>query len=415
MSWTIQFPESYQRQPGMAARGPIGPLPSVEDARPAVEHFLAGHWPDIIRTPEGDPAWPCFVPGSTYDQLWDWDAFFMAMAAPDEHLSVGQGSLRNLLSGVLPDGRPPKRREADGSFVYNSFPLPVHAQFARLLSLRTDDVEWLRPLWKKLVSIRCWYDRNAVRDGYHVWPGFQGNGLDNNPAVYGRPPNSSAGVDLAVWHWGENQCMALLAEALGENGSGYAALAARLAEQIQTRFWDPCDQFFYAIDCSADNAQTSQQKVTWPVHLKFRNFAGLFPVIMGIASEEQAAAVFDKLLDETEFLSPAGIRSHSARDGIYNNVPMGNPSNWQGPVWALTTCLSSYALARYGRLEEAKEVAGRLVRTFAADLNANGCIHEYYCGDSGQPLSKPGFLSWNLLAGRILEDLDNGRNPLCID
>jgi putative isomerase len=82
--------------------------------------------------------------------------------------------------------------------------------------------------------------------------------------------------------------------------------------------------------------------------------------------------------------------------------------------WAthLSTCLSSYALARYGRIEDAKEIAGRLVRTFAADLQANGCIHEYYCGDTGQPLSKPGFLSWNLLAGRILDDLENEVNPL---
>jgi putative isomerase len=415
MSWEIKFPESYQHQPNMAARGPIGSLPPVEEARPKVETFLRGHWKDIIRTPVGDAVWPCFVPGATYNQLWDWDAFFMAMASSDEYLDVSKGSILNLLSGVLTSGQPPKRREMDGSFVYDSFPLPVHAQFVWMLYQRTEDAEWIRPWWETLASIRRWYDAETVNGEYYVWSEFRGNGLDNNPAVYGRPPKTSAGVDLAVWHWCENHCMAQLAFALGRDGAHYGAIADRLAEQIRIRFWDPCDEFFYAIDCSSDPSQTSQQQITWPVHLKFRNFAGLFPVIMGIASAEQATAVFNRLLAPDEFLSPAGIRSHSARDGVYNNVPMGNPSNWQGPVWALTTCLCSYALARYGRVNEAKEVAGRLISTFAADLEANGCIHEYYCGDTGQPLSKPGFLSWNLLAGRILNDLDDGLNPLLLN
>jgi putative isomerase len=275
-------------------------------------------------------------------------------------------------------------------------------------------VEWICPHWDTLTTIRRWYDQESMRGAFYVWPGFRGNGLDNNPAVYGRPSYSSAGVDLAVWHWREIHSMAWLAEALNEDSSGDEASALRLTEQIRSRFWDPCDQFFYAIDCSADDSQTSQQQITWPVHLKFRNFAGLFPVIYGIATEEQAEAVFRRLLDPAEFLSPAGIRSHSARDGLYNNVPMGNPSNWQGPVWALTTCLCAYGLARYGRIDDAKEVAGRLVRTFAADIESNGCIHEYYCGDTGQPLSKPGFLSWNLLAGRVLSDLEAGMSPFVV-
>ena len=58
---------------------------------------------------------------------------------------------------------------------------------------------------------------------------------------------------------------------------------------------------------------------------------------------------------------------------------------------------------------------GRLISTYAADLQANKCLHEYYHGDTGQPLSKPEFLSWNLLAARISKDLESGVNPLSID
>ena len=342
--------------------------------------------------------------------------FRSAMAAPDEYLEVSRGCILNLLTGTLPSGMPPKMALPNGTFFYKAQPLPIHAQFAWMLCKRSGDYKWIEPFWDRLVAIRKWYDAETVAGGYYVWLGFQGNGIDNNPAVYGRPPKTSAGVDLAVWHWRENLCMAQLANALNKDGAaGYKAAADELLGLIRTFYWDPSDGFFYAIDRNVDEKQISQQSITWPTHLKFRNCSSLFPVFMGAASEEQAEAVFKRMMDPSEFLSPAGIRSHSAREGLYNNVPMGNPSNWQGPVWALTTCLCSYGLARYGRVEEAKNVAGRLISTYAADLQANKCLHEYYHGDTGQPLSKPEFLSWNLLAARISKDLESGVNPLSID
>ena len=48
---------------------------------------------------------------------------------------------------------------------------------------------------------------------------------------------------------------------------------------------------------------------------------------------------------------------------------------------------------------------------YAGDLRANGLIHEYYDADTGAPVIKPGFLSWNLLARRVLADLRDGVDP----
>jgi putative isomerase len=56
------------------------------------------------------------------------------------------------------------------------------------------------------------------------------------------------------------------------------------------------------------------------------------------------------------------------------------------------------ALHAAGRDAAANDVAGRLVRTLAADIAANGTIHEFYHAETGQPLLSPGFLSWNMLA-----------------
>ena len=68
-----------------------------------------------------------------------------------------------------------------------------------------------------------------------------------------------------------------------------------------------------------------------------------------------------------------------------NNVKMVDPSNWQGPVWGITSFLAAYGLNRYGYKQEAKEIANRMVSTFASDIKQNGCVHEYYHGDTGQP------------------------------
>ena len=116
-----------------------------------------------------------------------------------------------------------------------------------------------------------------------------------------------------------------------------------------------------------------------------------------------------------EFLSPCGIRSHSAVEPIYNNVAMGGPSNCQGPVWGFSTFFSAYALARYGYKKQALDVCYRLIRTFAADIEQNGCVHEFYHGDTGQPVMKPDYMSWNALALKVVDDIEGGTDCTTLD
>lgn len=98
-----------------------------------------------------------------------------------------------------------------------------------------------------------------------------------------------------------------------------------------------------------------------------------------------------------------------------NNELSGGPSNWQGPVWGLSTCLIAYGLARYGFAKDARETAMRMIRTFSLDIRQNKCMHEYYHGDTGQPVIKPGFLNWNMLAGKLMDDFDRGTDCTTLD
>jgi putative isomerase len=397
---------------GLYPLADITPLQDSARAAVITDEFLGQHWKKMVRQPIGNLKRPYVVPG-VYEALWDWDSFFIACAMPEESLPYGQGSILNLLDGVRADGRPPKMASPSGAYLYDAHPYPLHAQFCYLIAERMGDFDWVDAVWEKLLKVGDWYERETVvRGGYHVWLGLHGNGIDNNPAVYGRPPKSSAGVDLACWHYRDLRAMAALANKLNKPGAAeFGHRAETLGQLVRSRYWDQMDGFFYNIDCLTDQRETALQEVTWETFLKFRNWASFFPLWARLATPDQATALRNRMMDATEFLAPAGLRSHSARDPIYHNTATGNPSNWQGPVWGLSTFLTAYCLNHYGYREDAVELASRLLKVFAADIETNVCLHEFYHGDTSQPLINPGFLSWNLLALGVMNNLQENLDP----
>jgi putative isomerase len=393
-----------------SALGPIVVQHSREEALGIVKDYLTRVLPDTYRQPSEVFAHPYTVPGGGYGGLWDWDSFFMCCAMPESSVESGIGTVLNMLAGVREDGHPSKLATEERGYTYDQHPYPLLAQFCYLMARRKGDFSWVEPLFEKLLLATRWYERNTIRNGrYFTWMGLMGNGIDNNPAVYGRPPWSSAGTDLATWHYREYRAMAKLCAILNTGMEvEFTEKADNLRNLVQERYWDTVDRSFYNIDVLADTSQITQQLITWDTHIKFRSWATLFPLWGKIATPEQASTVRDRIMSEAEFLAPCGVRSHSAIEPIYNNEPMGDPSNWQGPVWGLSTFLTAYGLAKYGFIDEALEVSFRLIRTYAADISQNGAIHEFYHGDTGQPLTNPGFVSWNLFALRIIDDIHNG-------
>jgi hypothetical protein len=197
-------------------------------------------------------------------------------------------------------------------------------------------------------------------------------------------------------------------------------------------------------------------------------------VLLAIASRERLVRVLRYVLDESEFLSPYGVRSlskvHRARpfvfrvDGQEHRVEydpaesttglFGGNSNWRGPVWFPLNFLLIEALERYhhfhgdelrvecpvgsGRMltlqEVAFELAGRLSRLFAADASgrrpchggdaryANDphwkdlvLFHEYFDGDTGRGVGASHQTGWTALIAHCLEDLARMRSGGCGD
>ena len=183
--------------------------------------------------------------------------------------------------------------------------------------------------------------------------------------------------------------------------------------------------------------------------------------LLAIASRDRLVRILRVLLDESEFLSPHGVRSVSRRHrdepfvyragdaeyrvdytpGESTNGMFGGNSNWRGPVWFPVNYLLVEALERYGHFhgdtlrvecptgsgtymtltEVARELARRLSSLFlpgpdgvrpcapdpttpATDPDGRPLVHlnEYFHGDTGHGLGAR-FQGWTTLVAKCLE------------
>jgi hypothetical protein len=191
-------------------------------------------------------------------------------------------------------------------------------------------------------------------------------------------------------------------------------------------------------------------------------------LLLALPSRERLVRVLRYMLDESEFLSPYGIRSLSLLhrdhpfvlrlDGQEHRVEytpaestsglFGGNSNWRGPLWLQMNYLLIEALERYhhfygdelrvecptgsGRfltLEAvARELSRRMTALFLPDASGRRpchgddprfrddphwkdlvLFHEYFCGDSGRGVGASHQTGWTSIVIRCFEDLAHER------
>ncbi|MSR46602.1 MAG: glucosidase [Planctomycetes bacterium] len=190
--------------------------------------------------------------------------------------------------------------------------------------------------------------------------------------------------------------------------------------------------------------------------------------LLAIPSRERLERVLRYLLDESEFLSPYGIRSlskaherhpyvlHAGGEefrvdyapGESTTGIFGGNSNWRGPIWMPVNYLLIEALERYHHFygdefkvecpvgsgkrltlqQVAREIAGRVARIFLPDgTGARPChggqerfasdpafrdlalFHEYFHAETGRGLGASHQTGWTALVIRLIDDLAHAR------
>ncbi|HIG26618.1 MAG TPA: glucosidase [Verrucomicrobiales bacterium] len=511
LMWTKQFyhyiaEDWLKGDPGM----PKPPEERLQGRNRLWKHLYSR---DILSVPD-KWEYPWFA-------AWDLAFHMVPMARIDPEFAKQQMILMLREWYMHPNGQIPAYE-----FAFGDVNPPVHAWAAwRVYKIAGErghrDRDFLESVFQKLTINFTWWVNRKDPDGNNLFSGgFLG--LDNIGVFDRSKPLPSGGslqqADGTAWM--AFYCLTMLSMALelacdkdGNRQPAYEDMASKFFEHfvqicdaINTfdgaGLWHEEDGFYY------DQIVTKDHSTALPI----RSLVGLMPLIavevldeqkiqklpgfhkrltwflenrkdlarhisscnkgsdgksqhrlLAICPKERLARILKYLLDETEFLSPYGIRSlskyHKDHPFVYTNKNQtnevhytpgesdtylfGGNSNWRGPIWFPINYLLIESLERYHHFygdefkvecpdgsgnwlslkETAKEISNRLSRIFTPDSTGQRpchgdnkvcqnhpnwkdllLFHEYFHGDTGKGLGANHQTGWTALVIRLLED-----------
>ncbi|MCP4711184.1 MAG: hypothetical protein GY869_21400, partial [Planctomycetes bacterium] len=289
--------------------------------------------PQVVLPAKGCLKYDYLVPGGYYNEMWDWDGYFIGchLASRSKKDSVYLKWLvlnfLNLMDdqGYIPGCITPQGPEEG----HRRFALkPFLAQSAYWAAKKLDDFEWVKEGYndqKKVIA----YRENTQLDqqyGLFFWNHAIQSGADNNPAVGNDHTDRDMifSCDINTYQLREYLSMTKIAESLNrkEDADLFQNKAWLLEQAIQKYLWFDRDFSYYNV--RRDTGQA----------IKRVTFSNFLPLIQKLPSPQDGSRMINKYLwNETHLLSPYGLRSLSRQDKDYNNDTIITPcSNFQGPV-----------------------------------------------------------------------------------
>ena len=445
-----------------------------------------------------------------------WDLAFHCLALTLVDPDLGKQQLDLILQShyLHPNGQLPAYE-----WNFGDVNPPVHA-WSTIFTYRLEkavrgqgDLDWLERSFQKLLINFTWWVNRKDRSGSNV---FEGGflGLDNIGVFDRSAPLPTGGyldqADGTAWMALFCQNMLEISVVLAQTRPAYLVLVEKFIEHAlwitssmlhaggDTGMWDEEDGFFYDV-LRLPDGQAHRLKVRSMVGLlplcaatvfegelrgnpeleaRLQRFYEAHPevtafihnpsrpghsgrVMSAALNETKLRRVLSRMLDESEFLSPYGIRSisryHEAHPYVFragdeehrvsylpaesDSGMFGGNSNWRGPIWLPVNALIIRALLQYhlyygneltvecptgsGRqlnlYQVAEEIGRRLgsifmrdgdgrrpvyggARKFQEDPHWRDCLlfYEYFHGDNGAGLGASHQTGWTGIIARIM-------------
>jgi hypothetical protein len=504
MLWSKQF-YNYDVQRWLAGDPGLPPPPAErQHGRNAGWHHLYNR--DIVSMPD-KWEYPWYA-------AWDLGFHCVALAHVDPEFAKAQLRLITREWYMHPNGQLPAYE-----WNFGDVNPPVHA-IAALAVYELDgsrDRDWLARVFQKLLLAFTWWANVKDPEGDQIFGGgFLGM---DNVGPFDRSAPLADGLVLEQADgtgWMALYCLSMLeiAIVLAQDDPAYEDVAIKffehftlIAQAINERgLWDESDGFYY------DRVRREADGKVWPVRV--RSMTGLIPfcavatappgatdklpefservrqfldarpeyraavhpstdssspALLAVVGLDQLPRVLERLADESEFLSPHGLRSLSAayRDHPFefwtdgsvatsvdyepaeSTTPLfGGNSNWRGPIWFPVNYLIIGALRRFARRvgdtlevefpvgsgeqrtlgEIVAELSERLISIFLADSDGRRPVfggqkpfapdgawrdrllfYEYFHGDNGAGLGASHQTGWTGLVADMIVRLSAAR------
>lgn len=349
------------------------------------------------RSPAGD-----ILHGGSYPSyngffgIWSWDSWKIASAntlynqemAKEEMLTLFDYQAEN---GMVPDFISYNKH---GNNWRDSKP-PLSAWGAMNVYKECHDKEFLSKMFDKIYKFHQWWytDRDHDHNGICEYGSTDGtliaaaweSGMDNgvrfdNAKMLKNDDNAwsmnQENICLNSFLYKEKTLLAEMATILGKKdlAEKLTKEAENVKEFIQKKMFDSETGFFY------------DTRISTGEFIKVMGAECWLPLWAGIATQEQAQLVKEKMMDPLKFNStlPLGTLDISH--------PKLRPTRgyWRGPVWVDQVYFGIVGLRNYGFNQEADFLTKKFIDN-AQGLTSDGPIHENYNPLTGETLNCPNF------------------------
>ena len=305
-----------------------------------------------------------------YVGVWQWDAYFHALAYRHVEPRLAQDQIRIMLDHQREDGMIPDAIHDEGTVTHLNAPVdadvtkpPLLAWSAWKLYEMDGDREFLEEIYEPITRVNTWW--------------FEQNDLDGNGLCEYQHPFSSGLDDSPLWDEGMpvespdlNTYLCLQQEALGrmahvigeeEEAERWQQRAQAMAQRLVDRCWDERTGYFWA--------RRNGERVS------VRTPFNLFPLLTGRMPAAIARRLVDHLTDTHQFWSRYPVPSVAMDDPKYDPLKM-----WRGPTWVNINYLLIEGLMRSGYRDLARDLRHRTLDL----LCCRDDIYEYYHPETGE-------------------------------
>lgn len=306
-----------------------------------------------------------------YVGVWQWDAFFHALAYRYVDTRLAEDQLRVLLDHQLEDGMIPDAVHDEGIVVHMDTPVsaavtkpPLIAWTALRLYRTSGNRDFLDEVYEPLVRWnRWWFGHNDDDgDGIVQYNHPYSSGLDDSPLWDEGMPVESPDLNTYLVLQLESTAEIARILSLTDDAEAWARQADDLGRRMVDHFWDEPAGVFWA------------QRAHQPIRV-LTPF-NLYPLLTGRLPRRLADRLVAHLRNPAEFWSPYPLPTVALNDPKHNPEQM-----WRGPTWVNINYLFIEGLARTGYTDLARALRDRTL----ALLMAHDDFREYYHPITGQP------------------------------
>lgn len=380
-----------------------------------LKEYIYTHWDETLRYTPNDEGemigMPCRFTspsiGSLHSALFYWDTYFTNEGLMlSDKLDYAIGNTENIAFminkyGYMPNGSRTK-------FLGRSQP-PFFSLMVKKIYEKSGDKTWLSRMYSTVETEWSFWERErqtflGLNRYYHDLGDIESARLISESEVNKRMPFFTkrdrkslydltayyrvvcesgwdctsrieldnvdyAWVDLNALLYGMESDMVYFSKELSLDGSLWEERMNKRRELMNKYLWNEEREIF----CDYDFAKGKK--------CDFLTAAAYHPLFVGMASEEQARAMADKLgLLECE----RGLAATEKREGIFG-------FQWDYPRgWAPLHYVIIKGLANYGYIKEAKKIAEKYASLVESTFSETGDVWEKYDVETGKPAASEG-------------------------